>query len=465
MPRQCWAARWRSNRTDLRAAGDEDHPRPRPREQVERRLQGRFRRKEVGALFEDVARPHGPRQPLGERPLPGDAAAPELLGVDRIGVQPPGDDGREHGGDEQGQDDGVVAGELEPQHGGHDRRVRRGGDRSRHPDQDVAAEKALRRQEEVYQRADEAARRGAEEKRRGEDTPGAPRRDGSGGRGGLRAEQQSERRGTVPGVEHELDDLVPVARHLGEVESEQTHHQASERAPSRRRQRQAPERAAARGEQGHEGGPHQPGHDAEHRVGPELAPGQQGETTQAVKRPAAQRQPRERGGDYGRDDHGEDHVERDEPGDDLEHEQHRGDGRVVRGGEPRGRSRRDEGPGALGADAEAVARHRAGRGAELQERPLAADRSSGDERGERAQRLPQRGPGRDASPPEHDGLEDLGDAVASRPSGGDHAQRRRDRPAGGGQGEAQPGRKRSERPEDVGLAVEAGEHQVHGAAE
>ena len=61
-----------------------------------------------------------------------------------------------------------------------------------------------------------------------------------------------------------------------------------------------------------------------------------------VNRPTADREPGERGRDGCRDDRGQHDVERGDPTDDFDYEQHGRDGRVVRGGEPSCGARGDE---------------------------------------------------------------------------------------------------------------------------
>ena len=167
-----------------------------------------------------------------------------------------------------------------------------------------------------------------------------------------------------------------------------------------------------------------------------------GERALAVDRALADDRARERRRDHRRDDRGHDRVEHDHAGHDLEHEQHRGERRVVGGREAGGRAGRDQEPRAAPASCAAARRPT---------RPRRRRTGSAGPRGRASRPTRSRAtPPRDLSKvtridrctsPEHDRLHHVGrprrrraragPAARARPRGGRRAPGRRPAPTRG----------------------------------
>jgi hypothetical protein len=196
------------------------------------------------------------------------AAPPQPAAVQRVRLEPPRHQVRDHGGEHERQDDVVVVGHLEHQQHARDRRVGGRRDHRAHPHQRIRLGPQAQIGEEGGERgAEGAACCGAHEQRRSEHAARSPAVQGDGRRENAPEGEQRER---APG--HAAEDLevhgeVPMA---DQEPLRQDHQDADQDAAQ---ERDAPpgaidllDHALGTEEHPHEQHGHQPGNNAEERV-------------------------------------------------------------------------------------------------------------------------------------------------------------------------------------------------------
>ena len=135
------------------------------------------------------------------------------------------------------------------------------------------------------------------------------------------------------------------------------------------------------------------------------------ERRDAVDGLVAEEEPHDERRRHGRDDGRPEQRHRERPDDDLEHEERRGDRRVVGARDARRHAAGRQDAHALGRDLPSPDERRRERGADLDDRTLAALRSAGRDDGDRRRDAAERLPQPHAAASERDDLDHLGDAV------------------------------------------------------
>ncbi len=343
-----------------------------------------------------------------------DAAAAQLDGVDRVGLEPGRDQRADDTGRHQGRDDSVVTGELEDDDDRGDRSVRGGGNDRAHGHQRVSTRSSgIRRQHLVQKGAEKTAGHGAEEQRGREDATGSAR--GQSDRGGehLGHQQCAEQGCRQAAGQCCVNGLDAASEDLRQEDADDADHRSTQHGfEILGWDAEAVEELLAPGQRANEGEGNESCHDADDHVGQQLEGADELVRRNLESRRVAEKAPRhDCGDDRGDDDRAElRHAEVAE--EDLDGEQGARDRCVEGGGNARRGTAADQRAQLTGGYAQELPERRAQRRADLHDRPLATGRSPGADGDRGCDRLDDDDAGADRSAAENDRLHDLGNSVA-----------------------------------------------------
>ena len=261
-----------------------------------------------------------------------------------------------------------------------------------------------------------------------------------------------------------VGSLEPVAPDLRKKDPERADGGAPDRHRDGPRELQPRERRLGRPQGPHEQRRAGAGQQPDQGEGNQLEDGLEPERGDAVDRLIAEDEPHEDRREDGRDDGRAEERHRKGADDHLEHEERRGDRRVVRAGDPGRHAAGRQDPDALGRELQPAREPRGHRRADLDDRALASFRPSRRDDRDRGEHSRDRGTHAHAPPTQGNHLDHLGDPVRLSRHQGLADDQAADEPAGRRKKEAQGDGQRLRRGDDVvGVHQEDREARRDGA--